>query len=340
MPTKNKTNWGAIERESAAAAHKEQVNSLQCKIEEYAERLKDAETSRDVALGIRNQKVFAPKITAKPDGPSEATAFALAGDWHVEETVESKTVNGLNEFNLIIAEKRIECFFRSVLKLVAIERTGATIDNLVLVLLGDLMTGYIHEELQESNGLSPTETVLWLRKRIIAGVKMLRREGAFKRIVIPCVFGNHGRTTKKPRNSTAAVNSYEWMLYNILRDDLPDCEWHIADGYFLYLEVYGKEFRIHHGDNVTYGGGIGGLTIPAEKAIASWNKARTPYIDIFAHHHQSFQTPRWICNGPLIGYNAYSLAIKAGFEPPSQTFFLLDSKRGRTGTFPIFLSDL
>ena len=162
--------------------------------------------------------------------------------------------------------------------------------------------------------------------------------GLFKRIVIPCVFGNHGRTTKKPRNSTAAANSYEWMLYNILRDDLPDCEWHIADGYFLYIEVYGREFRIHHGDNVVYGGGIGGLTIPAEKAIASWNKARTPYMDIFAHHHQSFQTPRWICNGPLIGYNAYSLAIKAGYEPPSQTFFLMDSKHGRTGTFPVFLS--
>lgn len=338
MPKKPKTDWGAVERTSSAVAHKQEVADLELRIKTYAQRLADTEKERDTALNLRSQRLVAPKIDAPSDGPSRATAFAIAGDWHVEETVESKSVNGLNAFDLTVAEMRVKSFFNSVLKLVKIERNGTVIDDLVLVFLGDLMTGYIHEELQESNGLSPTETVLWLRKQIVSGIRMLRQRGAFKRIIIPCCYGNHGRTTKKPRNSTGAANSYEWMLYNILRDDLPDCEWWIADGYFLYLPVYGKEIRIHHGDNVVYGGGIGGLTIPAEKAIASWNKARTPLLDIFGHHHVAFQTPRWICNGPLIGYNAYALAIKAAYEPPSQTFFLLDPERGRTITAPIFLA--
>ena len=88
-----------------------------------------------------------------------------------------------------------------------------------------------------------------------------------------------------------------------------------------------------------YSGGIGGLTIPMEKAIAGWNRGReqAPYLDVFGHHHTAMQNPRFISNGSLIGYGPFSLAIKAGFEPPQQTFFLLDSKRGRTGTFPIFL---
>ena len=42
-------------------------------------------------------------------------------------------------------------------------------------------------------------------------------------------------------------------------------------------------------------------------------------------------------NGSLIGYNAYALSIKASFEPPTQTYFLLDKKRGRTMTAPIYL---
>jgi hypothetical protein len=74
-----------------------------------------------------------------------------------------------------------------------------------------------------------------------------------------------------------------------------------------------------------------------EKAIAAWNKGIRADLDVFGHWHQSQQNPKWICNGSLIGYNAYSVAIKAPYEPPSQTFFLMDKERGRTITAPIFL---
>jgi hypothetical protein len=332
-----KTDWSGIQRDSSERVHQQQLTEANAKIKQYADALEQANAQRDAALAIRQARVTAHKIPAEPSGDSEATAFAMAGDWHSEETILAKTVNGLNEFNLDIADHRINKFFRSVLRLIEIERAGTRIDNLVLNLLGDMMTGYIHEELQEMNGLSPTETVLWLRKRIVAGIKLLKAEGKFKRITVTCNYGNHGRNTKKTRHATGAANSYEWMMYQVLKDDLPDVEWIIADGYFIFLEVYGRLFRIHHGDNIAYGGGIGGITIPVEKSIASWNKSNPVYMDLFAHHHVAMQNPRFICNGALIGYGPYSLAIKAGFEPPQQTMFLLDSKRGRTGTWPIFL---
>ena len=332
-----KTDWNSLQREESDKLHRQQLAEAQAKNKQYSDALEQARKERDAALSISRAKLTSHKITAIDDGESEATAFALAGDWHVEETVNSKTVNGLNEFNLDIADARISRFFRSVLRLVEIERQGTRIDNLVLALLGDMMTGYIHEELQESNGLSPTETVLWLRQRIVAGIKLLKKEGGFKKITIPCVVGNHGRTTKKMRHATSCANSYEWMMYQVMKDDVPDVDWVIADGYFVFLEVYGRLYRIHHGDNIQYQGGIGGITIPTEKALASWNKANPVYMDLFGHHHSAMQNPRWICNGPLIGYGAFSLAVKAPFEPPSQTLFLADSKRGRTGTFPIFL---
>lgn len=332
-----KTDWSSLQREESNRLHQQQLAESNTKLKQYAEALEQARKERDAALTISKQRVVATKIEAKKDGESEATAFAVAGDWHAEETVLGKTVNGLNEFNLDIADARIERFFQSVLRLTEIERAGTRIDNLVVNLLGDMMTGYIHEELQEMNGLSPTETVLWLRKRIVGGLKLLKSNGGFKRITVTCNYGNHGRNTKKTRHATGASNSYEWMMYHVMRDDVPDVEWVIADGYFVFIDVYGRIFRIHHGDNIQYQGGIGGLTIPCEKALASWNKANPVYCDIFGHHHQAMQNPRWICNGSLIGYGPYSLAIKAGFEAPQQTFFLVDSKRGRTGTFPIFL---
>ncbi|MDE2104591.1 MAG: hypothetical protein KGL39_45570 [Patescibacteria group bacterium] len=334
----SKTDWAAIQRDEAEKLYRKESGRQAAQLKAYAEALSQVKQERDAALALRSAPIAPPILSVGSEHGSEATAFAIGGDWHVEETVDPKSVNGLNTYDLSIAQARIQKFFKSIVRLTEIQRNGTRVDNLVLILLGDLMTGYIHEELQESNGLSPTETIIWLREQIVAGLRLLLKDGAFKRIDVLCSYGNHGRTTKKPRHSTGAKNSYEWMLYQILKLDVPEVNWNIADGYHLFYECYGRTFRVHHGDNVQYQGGIGGLTIPTEKAIANWNKAHNVYLDIFGHHHTAQQNPRWICNGSLIGYGAYSIAIKAAFEPPQQTYFLLDSKRGRTGTWPIYLS--
>ena len=345
MPTKasradaTAAKWQAVERDARDRAHSHEIADLKNQIRQFAESNTELRQQLDTALAVREAALCPPRpIKAQgKDDANEAVAVAVAGDWHVEETVDPKTVNGLNAFTLDIADARIARFFESVVRLTEIERHGTKIDTLVMPMLGDMMTGYIHEELQEENGLSPTQTILWLRQRIRDGMTYLRDNGGFSRIVVPCSYGNHGRTTKKPRHATGAQNSYEWLLWHVLADDCRFAEWQIADGYHNYLEVFGRVLRIHHGDNIAYQGGVGGITISVEKAIANWNKARVAHIDIFGHHHTQQQNPRWIANGSLIGYGAYSLAIKAAFEPPQQTFFLIDSKRGRTGTWPIHL---
>jgi hypothetical protein len=332
-----KTDWSKLQRTAVDAAHRDEIAAMEKRVEDHEAAIKSLSEQLDAALAIDRSKPRSIRPIVTSNAKGEAAAVAVASDWHVEEVVKSESVNGLNEFNLQIAEKRIAKFFDGILKLTAIERAGIDIKTLVLVLGGDLMTGYIHEELQESNELSPVQTVIWLRDRILAGLQRLEAEGAFERIVIPCCYGNHGRTTRKPRHATGAANSFEWLLYQILAKHAPQFEWHVAESYHTYLEVYGKVLRIHHGDGLQYQGGIGGLTIPVEKAIANWNKGIVAHVDLFGHWHTQQQNPKWCSNGSLIGYNAFSVAIKAPFEPPQQTYFLLDSKRGRTGTWPIFV---
>lgn len=336
MPTK--TDWSNLQRTAVSAAHKAEIAEYEARLEKHAEAIKGLTEQLDVALAVNKEKVrkIKPIVAASPT-EGEATAFVMASDWHVEETVRAASVNGLNEYNLDIADERISKFFDSILRLTEIQRHGTKIDSLVLWLGGDLMTGYIHEELQESNGLSPVQTIVWLRDRLLSGIARLEELGEFKRIVIPCCYGNHGRTTRKPRHSTAAANSYEWLLYQILAKHAPQHEWHIAEGYHTYLDIYGRVVRTHHGDGLQYQGGIGGLTIPVEKAIAAWNKGRVADLDVAGHWHQQMQSPKFCMNGSLIGHNAFSIAIKAPFEPPQQTYFLMDSKRGRTITAPITL---
>jgi hypothetical protein len=334
---KNKSaDWGSALHEIHAREHAKTKTEAKGERAKLLDIIEEQANQLEVALGLANARRGAALGAKIASGDtSEAVAFAIASDWHVEETVDGKTVNGLNEFSLDIAEDRINSFFRRVVRITEIQRSGTKIDTLVLALIGDLMTGYIHEELRETNGLSPTETVLWLSEHVGAGLQLLEKN--FGNLVIPCCYGNHGRNTLKPRHATGAKNSYEWMLYHILAKQFPQFDWRISDGYHNYLEVDGRVVRFHHGDGLKYQGGVGGLTIPVEKAIAQWNRAIPAYLDVFGHWHQSQQNPKWISNASLIGHNAYAIAIKAGFEPPSQTYFLMDKKRGRTITAPVFL---
>ena len=112
--------------------------------------------------------------------------------------------------------------------------------------------------------------------------------------------------------------------------------WQIAESYFVFSEIYGRTIRWHHGDAIRFEGGVGGLVIPMNKAIAQWNKGRKADLDCFGHHHTYLQTPNACSNGSMIGFSPFSVQIKAGFEPPTQTMFLMDSKRGRTAIFPLF----
>lgn len=342
-PTKSPDNvWREIERTSTAKAHRAEVDELKNQLKAYQQVVEELQDQMGVLSVLTEAKPSNTTFSVEKKGKSsgEAAAVAIASDWHCEESVDPNTVSHLNQFNLEIADKRIERFCRAILRLTEIQRGGTDVPVLVLCLLGDLMSGFIHEELREENELTPTQTVLWLRERVSRFIRTLRKEGGFKQIIIPCSVGNHGRTTVKPRFGTSWKNSYEWLLYKVLEQELTDgVTWVIGESYHTYLDVYGKTFRLHHGDGLAYSGGIGGLTIPLEKAISSWNKGRVADLDLFGHWHTSQQSPKWVSNGSLIGHNAYSIRIKAPFEPPQQTYFLFDSKRGRTGTWPIFVEE-
>ena len=303
--------------------------------------LEEAETRLEAMVALR--KPTKP-LTIRPkrrSGSGEAVAWAIASDWHVEEEVRAEQVSGLNEHNLSIADEKVGCFFRNLLELVAVNRTAREIRTLVLVLGGDFFSGHIHEDLVEVTELSPTESLVWLKARITAGIDLLLEHGDLEHLVIPCVWGNHGRTTKKRRISTSGKHSYEWLLYQWLGDHYGGekrVSFQVAEGYHLWVDCAGQAVRIHHGDEVRYQGGVGGLTIPLNKAIGAWNQARRADLDLLGHWHQLLFLPRAVVNGSLIGYGPFAVACKAAFELPAQAFFLLDCKHGRrTMQTPIFL---
>lgn len=271
---------------------------------------------------------------------NEATAIIQLSDWHFEENVDPRTINGLNEYNPDIAKKRWVKCIQNALKLVEKERQASKIDNLVLWLGGDFITGYIHEELEESNWLSPTEATMFAQERIMSAIHFLLEHGKFQNIHIVCNYGNHGRTNKKPRVSTSYKNSYEWMMYRQLERELssiPKLHWNVVNGMYAYLNVYDFTTRWFHGDSIGYGGGIGGLTIPLIKAMMRADMQTKADYNFMGHFHQLWQaTKNTFVNGSGIGYGPYAQRIGASPELPMQGFYIIDKKHGLTTRLPIF----
>ena len=303
---------------------------------------KEVNSQLSAIIGIKDKIVgCAPdRFEVKQEHPSESIAVLVGSDWHIEERVDPKVVDGVNEFNLEISTARVEKFFQNGLSMIEMCRARTRIDTLVLALLGDIITGYIHEELTENNYLSPVEAVHKSYLLIQGGIDFLLKEGGLSKVIIPCCVGNHGRTTHRQRVSTSVKNSYEWLLYQFLamayKND-PRVQFIIADGYFVFADLYNTKIRFHHGEDIKYIGGVGGLTIPLNKAIAQWNKMRRVDIDVLGHWHTRINTRDAVVNGSLIGYSAYSIYIKASYEPPSQNFFLVHPEYGKTVEIPIMV---
>ena len=315
----------------------------------YAESLKTIE-GQDADLRAMNvmasgQAAF-EIVPVQGQSENEGTAVIVLSDWHSEEIVKPGSVNGLNEYTLDICTRRATKMFQAALNLVQLLEARIAIPNVVLALLGDFITGNIHgEENAEMNALQPMHAITFAMNLLISGIDFLLKNTTAT-FVIPCHSGNHTRTTKTTRFGAENGHSLEYLMYLTLAAHYRHekrITFLISEGMHSYVDLYAGQpgattIRFHHGHAVKYGGGVGGIYIPVNKAIAQWSKARHADLDVFGHFHQMRDGGNFLCNGSLIGYNTFALSIKADYEKPKQLLFLIDKKRGRTCTWPILVN--
>ena len=345
-----------LKHDHSALLEKKEKRTVQQK---YEHALTDLDKTRKMlaaALALKDHQkpfVIAPYTSG---GKGEALAVALASDWHIEESVTAESVGGMNFYDLDESKRRAERFFKLVVYLVQLEQKNTTINHLVLACLGDFISGDIHEDTSRSALLEPTRAILRCQDYLISGIEFILRETKL-RLTIVCHSGNHGRKGHEQLIANEAGSSLEYLMYHSMKlyfRGNSRVQFVIPEGYHSYVDAYGLTIRFHHGHAIRYGGGVGGITIPVNKAIAQWNKtkdarqapfyeairdtisewnlARAADIDCFGHFHQFFDGGNFIANGSLIGYNPYGVYIKGSYEPPKQTLFFVHSKYGHYDT--------
>lgn len=272
---------------------------------------------------------------------------ALLSDIHIEEEFPSSVTNGINTYNAEIATKRLMKYFARLIYLIKADiRKGHNVTDLVIGYLGDGITGYIHEELMESNNMTPIEASLYLENLLISGFKEICNEfrKKFNTITIVMMRGNHSRTSKRKKYVTGYKNSYEWYIAKHIQEHFDNLSYDnvnvlTSTSEFLELNIYDKIWVFSHGDHFNYRGGIGGVMVPFRRFAKEMQSIIPADRYVIGHWHSSWYLPFGVINGSVIGYSPYAMGHHLEPEPPQQWLLTQDSKLGFTGSELIKLTD-
>lgn len=349
---KNAPNADRVAREKASKVEldelklRNQVKELEASNARLVQELLVAQKQNEQLQFMKAIRPVKPIVARRGRGEGkqrQGTAVMLCSDWHVEEPVDPAKVNGLNKYDLDIADKCIDVLADAWEWMIADQRYDCR--EGIIALLGDHFSGHIHEELVEKNFLSPVRASAWLLPRMEKFLrKVLANSPRLERLIVVCNDGNHGRLTKKMRIASRTDNSLEWFLFFNLAErfkDEPRIQFQIAEGEFNYLSVFDQTLCFFHGDSVQYQGGVGGILVPMKRGLNELRKYQPEgkQVDVFnvGHFHQYLNHGDVVVNGSMIGVNPYSMSKKLPPEPRQQAWYLLDSVRGKCLSAPIWL---
>lgn len=270
-----------------------------------------------------------------------ATAIICLNDWHLEETVDPRTINGYNAFNLDICRQRLARARERIGVLLDFGRQLADIQDAALWAGGDLINGVLHLESLEANSLGRTDAIEFAQNELVNFADAILAAPGITGLRFIANFGNHGRMTQKRHVATEYDNSLEVTAYNNVARELarihPNVESIISRGYEAIVPIQGHKVRFHHGHAVSYSNGIGGVHTPLMKYIFN-ARERNPDVafDVVGHFHQYQEAWRYVMCGCVVGYNAYAQSINAPPQPPTQTLIIVDRDYGKVITLPIF----
>lgn len=315
------------------------------------------DNAEDIAAKIYDlsELVPDPPKWIKPEKPKAGipgVPMTMWSDFHWGEVVRAEEVGGVNAFNRKIAKTRLKKLVNQTIELCKYHMVNPQYPGIVVALGGDMITGAIHEELQDTNDGYVQQSLLELQEELIAALTEMA--DAFGKVFVPCVVGNHGRETLKPRMKGRVYTSYEWNLYCQLKRhfkrDARFC-FLVPGETDCYFNVLGHRFLLTHGDSLGVKGGDGIIGALGPIARGTFKLGRSEaqigrdFDTLLIGHYHTYiprgQAVPVIANGTLKGYDEYArLGLRVRYTRPSQALWFVHRKHGITAQWEIFLDDI
>jgi predicted phosphodiesterase len=281
---------------------------------------------------IRNQpiKVHPPSKQKIKSGNKSRTTVVHISDTHFGANIEASEMNQVNEFNWVVASRRMALMAEQTVGYKPQYRADT---ELVIVINGDIIAGVIHNQEWFADLLA---------KQTAGTIKILTQfisytARYFGKVRVVMTSGNHGRAMhkgSKDRGTTHKWDSYETMIYLGVKYAVEakcknvSCE--IPETPYAIVQIQGHNFFITHGDTVINAGNPGSslnmksLNTQIMKLISSF---KMPFAGVMlGHTHVSTvqtldSSTKLLVNGTLSGADPYCQSIGIFSNNPEQTLF-------------------
>jgi hypothetical protein len=268
----------------------------------------------------------------------------VTSDFQWGEVIDRENMDGINEFNVKIAKERYRRLIEKTIDISLVHLAKNRYDGLVMLRLGDTVSGDIHEELRETNELSGVTALPSVVEAESWGVTQLA--DAFGNVHVVSVPGNHGRRSKKPPTKRIEEN-YDWLASCWLESRLRGDErvtWQTPRSTDAVFAVAGRRYLATHGDNIGSRGGQGFIG-PAATIMRGMKKTMDEYarrgdhLDkmFLGHFHTAYDLGYGWSNGSLPGYSEFARAGRMTPEPPQQWLLFMHPKYGVTSQWKVLL---
>jgi predicted phosphodiesterase len=271
---------------------------------------------------------------------TQSSAVLVLSDWHIGEKIKPDEVEGVNAFNLSIAQRRVQNLGERFLHNIDTMRGGFQIDDCHVFALGDFISGNIHHELVMHNEFPPP--VQAVKAGNLLANLLMGLAPHFRTVVVECnEADNHGRLFPKPMAKGKTQNNYNVVVYAVaqaLCAAQKNIVFNIHSGMKQVVEVQGTRFLLQHGDTIRAWMGIPHYGIEREKNREKIKREvlkkiqRLKYdirfdVMVIGHFHMFGWEEEIIRNGSLSGTAEYDHA-SGRFAIPHQVSFLVHRKYG------------
>lgn len=292
--------------------------------------------------------------SAKATTGERGIPTTLWTDWHIGETVTREGTNGLNEFNLRVAKRRVHALVENTIEL-SHEHMGRAQANAypgaVVMLGGDMITGNIHPDLTVTNEFTNQQQIN-ATTDLLAGA-LDRMATKFGKLFVPAVTGNHPRDQAYSRRIPAkmrAITSHEWVIYcNLIRHFAKSkhIQFLVPGGTDAIFSVVGHRYLLTHGDSNGVKGGdgiIGALGPIARGALKVHDSEAQVGVDVdtivMGHWHTRVDLDHVIVSPSLIGYNEHGrVGLRVSYSRPAQLLWFTHPRHGITARWTVYLEE-
>lgn len=271
-------------------------------------------------LTIKKKPRSVAKLKTTNTPKNTYTPIILWSDWHVEGTVDLNNTQGLNEFNPDIAKKRVDILVKQCVDY--IKNIKYKYNECIIWLGGDFIEGWIHDELRETNAMSPIEATQYaidLLNSAITKVKNIIPKS--KKITVLCNYGNHSRITIKMQHGNQEKTNYEHLIYSNLKNTHKDLN-------FIYTNEIGY-YNMKSGGTIRYCHGHQVRSI-VQASLQKWKTTIDKYLfadlTIMGHYHtMSMPCKDLVINGSIKGFDEYAYGLGLSYDEPRQGIIVFDN---------------